>query len=193
MSGSKIATNIIFPPLKDVMQKVAAAVVNLYRLDYNLLDVDANERSIAHKFAEHFQKEFPDWHVDCEYNRLGKDKKKLFEKFSPDFRRESSVPDDTEGSTVFPDIIVHKRKMPNNLLVMEIKKGNGADSQMDIQKLREFGRSKEYRYRYGMFLRLGEKGCSEVRFFEEWREVEEQGRLLRELIDKELEGQEYGG
>ena len=59
------------PPPEDVKRRVIAAICALYRHDRELLDVDANERSITHKLAEHLQREFPEWHVDCEYNRVG--------------------------------------------------------------------------------------------------------------------------
>ena len=57
--------------LEDVKKRVIAAICALYRHDRELLAVDANERSITHKLAEHLQREFPEWHVDCEYNRVG--------------------------------------------------------------------------------------------------------------------------
>ena len=57
------------PPPEDVKRRVIAAICALYRHDRELLDVDANERSITHKLAEHLQRKFPGWHVDCEYNR----------------------------------------------------------------------------------------------------------------------------
>jgi hypothetical protein len=34
-----------------------------------LLEHNLNERSITHKFAELLQRVFPEWDVDCEYNR----------------------------------------------------------------------------------------------------------------------------
>ena len=79
------------PPPEDVKRRVIAAICALYRHDRELLDVDANERSITHKLAEHLQREFPGWHVDCEYNRVGREPRRL------------------EAKTVFPDIIVHRR------------------------------------------------------------------------------------
>ncbi len=58
--------NNIYPSFEEVLQKVTTAIINLYRSDQELLEVDANERSITHKLAEHIQKEFPEWNVDCE-------------------------------------------------------------------------------------------------------------------------------
>ncbi|HQK46046.1 MAG TPA: hypothetical protein PLP52_03750, partial [Syntrophorhabdaceae bacterium] len=57
------------PSSKDIKKRIIDAIVALYRYDHELIDKNANERSITHKLAEHLQKEFPYWHVDCEYNR----------------------------------------------------------------------------------------------------------------------------
>ena len=81
--------------------------------DGHLLKVDANERSLSHCFAVHLRGEFSqEWSVDCEYNRDGHLPKKLH----GTIRRTST--DNTDGDTVFPDIIVHKRRENTaNLLV----------------------------------------------------------------------------
>ena len=57
--------------------------------------MDANERSLTHKLAEYLQCEFPDWHVDCEYNRHGLDVKRLA------IHSWRVKADDTEARTVF--------------------------------------------------------------------------------------------
>ena len=81
--------------LEDVKKRVIAAICALYRHDRELLDVDANERSITHKLAEHLQREFPEWHVDCEYNRVGRETKRLAVNVG------KPKPDDLEAKTVF--------------------------------------------------------------------------------------------
>jgi hypothetical protein len=147
-----------FPPsLAGVKRRVIAAICTLYRHDWDLLDVDANERSITHKLAEYLQREFPGWNVDCEYNRLGYDPKRL---------RVASWPvraDDTEAKTVFPDIIIHRRKTPDhNLIVIEVKKAGGEEETKDKEKLKAFTSTDEYEYDYGLFLRLAPDGNSEI-------------------------------
>lgn len=72
-----MAGNPIEPSLGEVKQKVITAIRTLYCQDSQLLEVDASERSLTHKLAEHLQHEFPNWHVDCEYNRRGADIKRL--------------------------------------------------------------------------------------------------------------------
>jgi len=100
-----------------VKQKIIRAYRKLLRHDFYLLQVAANERSITHKFAEYLQREFPSYNVDCEYNRIGNDTKKLdgllseLKKVFSESKKEVPL-DDEDATTVFPDIIVHHRGPP---------------------------------------------------------------------------------
>ena len=136
--------------LKDVQKKVKTALRLLRELDSFLLEADTNERTISHKLAEYLQKEFPDYNVDCEYNRHGYDIKKLGNLKVPNGNLSWDEP---EAKTIFPDIIVHKRNTDeNNFLVIEIKKSsNKKGLQFDIEKLVALT-AEEYQYRFGLFL-----------------------------------------
>src|SRR5690606_14754897 len=98
------------------------AISKLFMLDHYLLINDLNERTIAHKFAVYLQEQFPDYHIDCEYNKnIDEDNG------SKNIRLLKSIPiqSEEEWSTVsiYPDIVVHKRgENCNNLLAIEIKK-----------------------------------------------------------------------
>ena len=61
---------------KEVLEKIKNAYRKLLKNDSCLLAVDANERSITHRFAIYLEDEFPDYNVDCEYNRECADIKK---------------------------------------------------------------------------------------------------------------------
>ena len=152
-----------YPPLEDVKQRVIAAVCNLYRHDRDLLDIDANERSITHKLAEQLQREFPDWHVDCEYNRRRDAVKRIQLVFG------EIKADDPEAETVFPDIIVHQRCTEQNLLVIEVKKNNGQKDIRDIKKLKAFTTRLEYQYQHGLFLRLDKTSVVEFELYQRGR------------------------
>lgn len=132
---------------EDILEKVLRAEERFMEADKELLTSDANERSITHKLAEHLQSEFPEWNVDCEYNRNKLDPKRLPIK-KPD------AADDTDIVTVYPDIIVHRRGFKQNLLVIEAKKVNSRDSDFDIAKLKAFTGDPEYEYRFGLLLML---------------------------------------
>jgi hypothetical protein len=95
---------------------VIKALATLFDRDVYLLAVDANERSISHRFAMYLQAQFERFDVDCEYNRDGVEPKKL--------GHLGLLPDseDVEAQTVFPDIIVHIRGTNRNYLGVEMKK-----------------------------------------------------------------------
>ena len=155
-----------------LMEKVIAALKNFFDKDRQLLTLDANERSISHKLAEHLQKEFTGFNVDCEYNRRGKNKKTLPRILFHDIKE-----DDQEAKTIFPDILIHKRSIQtNNLLVVEIKKSNSRVSEdTDITKLKAFTDPKEkYKYKVGLFIVFDvvNRKLSKVKHFENGEEFE---------------------
>jgi len=132
----------------EILRKVRNALKDFFQEEQSLLDVNASERSISHKFAEYLQKQFHNLDVDCEYNRHGSDIKRL-KYYLP---KQTEV-DKLEAKTIFPDIVVHKRgNDKNNTVVIEIKKSNsGQDHTADIQKLKAFTGS-QYKYKLGIFL-----------------------------------------
>jgi len=133
----------------DVRARLCDAYSALIRDDKQLLEVDANERSITHKLAEHLQHQFPDWDVDCEYNRVGALPKRLKSAV------ESIRTDDAEGRTVYPDIIVHHRGCDDNLLVIEAKKKSTDHDNNDTQKLKAYKDEHGYRFAYAVIFRTG--------------------------------------
>lgn len=131
----------------NIKARLQRAIEALLSQDAPLLKYDVNERLITHKLAEHLQQEFPGWNVDCEYNRDGHDSKRL------DLRPTNDVSSaDTEARTVFPDIIVHRRRAKDNLLVLEAKKSTGTRANCDKQKLRAF--KEQLKYKYAVFVRI---------------------------------------
>jgi len=129
---------------------VIRALLRLLCEDTHLLTIDANERSITHRLAIYLQDLLPAWHVDCEYNRKFDAPKRL--DLTPDG---TAKVNDTNGTTVFPDIIVHRRNTGVNLLVIEVKKTTSTRKDTkDLQKLRGFLESECYRYCYALFLKL---------------------------------------
>lgn len=169
------------------MYKVIGALQSFLGEDITLLTVNASERSISHKFAEHLQQVFTDKTVDCEYNRLGERPKTLRRNLFEDIKE-----DDQDAKTVFPDIVIHKRGVQtDNILVIEIKKSNsGVSNDKDMTKLKAFTDSRgDYRYKLGLFIvfDIHNKKLGEVRSFENGKECE-----LKADIKKELEALMYG-
>ena len=135
--------------MKKMKYILTKALDRLLQKGAQLLKIDANERSISHRLAMHLQCLLPDWDVDCEYNRnLGITKRLDF--FSP--CRTTST-DDTNGTTVFPDIIVHHRNSEINRLVVEIKKTTSTrNDDWDKEKLKKF--CEQLGYEHAVFVKL---------------------------------------
>ena len=72
--------------------------------DRELIDLGANERAATHRIAHYLQNIFPNFDVDCEYNRDGHKKKEI------------------NGKKKIPDIVVHIRNSHFNFLVIQAKK-----------------------------------------------------------------------
>ena len=111
------------------LNKVVAALGEFYAREASLLDKDAGERALAHRLAVHVERQFSGWEVDCEYDRLGERMLLL-----PHGTIVST--DDHLAKSVFPDIVVHQRDIPNNLLAIELRKAaNHQPIEHDQRKL----------------------------------------------------------
>jgi hypothetical protein len=122
-----------------IAEPVHAAIRKLFERDAFLLRNNVNERTISHRLAMYMQEGFPDWDVDCEYNRNHDNPKRI------PLPRTTVQSDDVNARTVFPDIIVHNRNTDENLLVVEIKKTtNPEKSAEDLEKL----------YTHALFIRF---------------------------------------
>jgi hypothetical protein len=128
---------------------VVAALERLFASDAHLLIVDANERSISFRFGMYLQAELPEHDVDCEYNRTGVDPKRI------DHLSLQTEITDTDGKTVFPDVIAHIRGHKKNYLVVEFKKSSSAvDHNFDFQKLRGYKGDQRLNYEHALFIEL---------------------------------------
>jgi hypothetical protein len=136
----------------EVLEKIMIAYLKLLKNDSYLLEVDANERSITHRFAIYLEDEFPDYNVDCEYNRNDTDIKKI-ELISKQYISAT----DAKGNTVsvYPDMIIHHRGTNNNFIVIEAKKtanNNNNDMEKDMKKLNAY--ASQLRYRHAFFVKF---------------------------------------
>src|SRR5438045_9396210 len=97
------------------LSKVVAALQEFYARESYILEKDLGEITLTHRLAVQVEREFAGWEVDCDYDRLGE--------------RTLRLPHGTIISTAdhlakseYPDIVVHQRAIPNNLLAIEDKK-----------------------------------------------------------------------
>lgn len=142
--------------LEDIRKRMVQSIYDFYRRDGELLGVlDANERSITHKLAEHMKGQFSGWQVDCEYNRRESGPKRL------------------KGTLVLPDIIVHRRGIPENLLVIECKKENEVGLSKDEKKIESFVNDTHYKCRFGLVLVFGSKECIRANLFQDGKQSED--------------------
>ena len=112
------------------LDKVVTAIREFYQHEAYLLEKDLGERTLTHRLAVHLEKQFAGWEVDCDYDRLGERTLRL-----PHGTIVST--DDHLAKSIYPDIVVHQRKIPNNLLAIELRKAsNHQPPEHDQHKLR---------------------------------------------------------
>src|SRR6202012_3697637 len=112
------------------LDKFVAALKEFYAREAFLFEQDLGERALTHRLAVQLERQFPDFEVDCDFDRLGARTLNL--------PRGSIVStDDHLGKSTYPDIVVHQRAIPNNLLAIEVRKAsNHQPVEHDRQKLR---------------------------------------------------------
>jgi len=112
------------------LYKLVAALGEFYAHETFLLEKDLGERALTHRLAVCLERQYPGWDVDCDYNRLGERMLRL-----PHGTIVST--DDALGKSIYPDIVVHQRAIPRNLLAIELRKASNSQSlEHDQQKLK---------------------------------------------------------
>ena len=141
--------------MRTELNRVVDALKEFYASEAHLLEKDLGERTLTHRLAVHVEKQFPGWQVDCDYNRLGERTLRL-----PKGTIVST--DDAIGKSVYPDIVVHQRDIPNNLLAIEVRKAsNHQPLEHDRHKLRALTDPHLwFAYRIGVLLTLAKKAVS---------------------------------
>jgi hypothetical protein len=159
-----------------LQEKFLSALKNFYIKDCKLVEYKVAERALTHNLAEHLQDEFPEYDVDCEYNKVGEgDPKRIgFLFFQMQRKGRNKCCGDCDRCrknkcVIFPDIIVHKRGQVDNLIVVEAKTVWSSRSQKrDFEKLEGLVRSEEYGYALGIGVVFGdtfEKAQESIRIF----------------------------
>src|SRR5262245_46713637 len=116
--------------MQTVLNKLIAALHAFYEKEAFLLEKEAGERALTHRLAVHVEAQFPGWETDCEYDRLGDRTLRL-----P--RGTIVSTDDHLAKSIYPDIVVHQRAIPNHLLAVEVRKSaNHQPLDHDQNKLR---------------------------------------------------------
>jgi hypothetical protein len=142
------------------LDKVVAALSELYAREAYLFEHDLGERALTHRLAVRLESQFPGWNVDCEYDRLGERTLRL-----PHGTIVST--DDHLGKSIYPDIVVHQRDIPNNLLAIEVRKvSNHQPEEHDQQKLRAMtDPNLWFAYGIGVLLTLEKKNVGKTEIY----------------------------
>jgi hypothetical protein len=140
---------------EEIASIVDAALDELTTSQPELLALDVTERALSHHLAVAIRNRVaPDLDVDVEYNRHGADPKRL--QLPP----RDALDREIRATTVFPDILVHKRNSDTrNVLVLEVKKP-GEGLAYDELKLRAF--RQELGYLHTAHLILGQDANGKV-------------------------------
>jgi hypothetical protein len=99
------------------LNKLIAALQEFYAREAYVLEHDLGEGTLTHRLAVLVEANFAGWEVDCDYDRLGERTLRL-----PHGTVIST--DDHLAKSIYPDIVVHQRDIPNNLLAIEIRKAS---------------------------------------------------------------------
>lgn len=139
----------------DISAIVDQALQRLIDEQPALLDLDVTERALSHHLARYLHGLVPGgYDVDVEYNRHGEIPKRL------NLPPRKALDRELRATTVFPDILVHKRDTDDdNLLVLELKKP-GEDLAYDELKLRAFRH--ELGYKHAAHVVVGRDGNGKV-------------------------------
>src|SRR3984957_8502469 len=134
------------------LNKLVTALGEFYAREAYLFAKDLGERTLTHRLAVHLERQVPGWDVDCDYNRLGERMLRL-----PHGTIVST--DDVLGKSIYPDIVVHQREIPNNLLALEVRKSaNHQPPEHDRHKLQALTDPHLwFAYWIGVYLVLGKR------------------------------------
>ena len=123
---------------KQIISTALEKVISEHGYQGAVQNRDIHEQALAHRLAFHLENlgSFVGYHVDCEYNRHGNDRKT-----------------DNTGLDFRPDIIVHIRSNDDgNLIMIETKKFNDSMKEIEATRQNLERRSREYRYQHAFLV-----------------------------------------
>ena len=169
--------------MQNELGKVVAALQEFFAREGYLMERDLGERALTHRLAVYIEKQFSGWEVDCDYDRLGERTLRM-----PKASIVST--DDHLGKSVYPDIVVHRRAVPDNLLAVEVRKAsNHQPPEHDQHKLCALTDPYLwFAYRIGVGLTLAKTGVTSDVYVGGVRDDTLSGWLFERLRDADLDG-----
>ena len=135
------------------LNKVVTALREFYAHETWLLEHDLGERTLTHRLAVHLEKQFSGLAGRLRLRPAGR-------AHACGCRMaRSSRPTIISAKSIYPDIVVHQREIPNNLLAIEVRKAaNHQPPEHDRHKLRAMTDPHLwFAYWIGVYLVLGKK------------------------------------
>jgi hypothetical protein len=163
--------------MRTELDKVVAALKELYAREALLFEQDLGERTLTHRLAVEMERQFPDFEVDCDFDRLGPRTLNL--------PRGSIVStDDHLGKSIYPDIVVHQRAVPKNHIAIEVRKAsNHQPVEHDRHKLRALtDQHIWFAYWIGVLVLLGKSGVTSSEVFVSGEPHEELSKYLAQRL-----------
>jgi len=151
--------------LDEIKGKVKNALDTFYKNDSFLIENKLCERCLVHRLAVYLENErFPDYFIDCEYNKIYRDQKSM-----------PKIASNLNGN--FIDIIITKRddNRQNDLVCFEIKKwDNYRGRKKDIENLEILTKGDRFGYDYGFYIILGKiKEKTKIEVYRKGNKTEE--------------------
>lgn len=152
--------------LEKIKEKIDSAITSFLTNEKDLFEINSNERTISQNFSTYLKLNFPEWDVDCDYNRDMKKTKKL----------------ETRGEIkpIFTDISIHHRESKENHVVIEIKKSpphsiSNKKVKADLERLQKMTSDDKYHYKFGLFVLFYVKEKSDkspiLKYYQNGKEV----------------------
>jgi len=140
--------------IRDCCSELLKQQPMLFNKNHNI-----NEETVSSELLTLMKPYFPNYHVNCEYNRMtvGNGEQQI--------KKIKKNPDTEKKSKVKPDIIVHRQEdAKHNLLAIEVKmqwKNNRKAE--DFVKLESYKR--ELNYNHALYLELSNGGITDMKWF----------------------------
>ena len=153
--------------LMDIFEK---AKNKFLKEEKEIIEINVNERTLSARLMFHLQtilledklyrEKYKTYSVDCKYNRMNEYKIKALKRY------ENFEIDDNSDKIrkIFPDIILHKRKEEDNLIVIEMKKStsNNIDcKEKDRERLKimtNLNDPNNFNYTLGVYFKVDTTG-----------------------------------
>lgn len=160
-----------------IFQRFHHAVAELWARDRSLIERRLSELSVAHRLAVYLERQFPEFHTDCQYSRNSRVTESTYDfpymtrprqkEVRHNLLRQGMTQQEADAAAHmvtggYPAIIVHRREENDlNLLVVELQLDGvrqawgGLNARDKLCRYTLQGERGLYRYAVGLYVQLG--------------------------------------